>query len=62
MVDISDVLSQILMLKKDYDKILCALPFPVSFPLSVSVPLFGYLRCFKSDLNDVKSKVELLSK
>ena len=36
-------------------------PF-VSSPLSVSVPPFGYLRNFKSDLDVVKWKVSLLNK
>ena len=30
-------------------------------PSSVSVPPFGYLRCFKSDLDAVKSNVGLLN-
>ena len=35
--------------------------YSVHFPLTVSVPSFGYLRCFKSIFDAVKSKVGLLN-
>ena len=37
-------------------------PNSVSIPPAVSVPPFSYLQCFKSDVDDVKSRVGLFKK